>query len=86
MNKLFIYQYINKITKEDIYNYGIKEGIKLEKNDLDIIYYYLKNEYQRFFNNPEIILSEAKDKLNNHTYNKILELYNKYKNILNYIK
>ena len=86
MNKLFIYQYINKITKEDIYNYGIKQDIKLEKKELDIIYYYIKNKYQSFLNNPENILSEVKDKLNNNTYNKIIELYNKYKNIINYLK
>ncbi|MBQ8218929.1 MAG: hypothetical protein IJZ79_04180 [Bacilli bacterium] len=86
MNKLFIYEYINKITKENIYNYGLNQGINLEKKDLDIIYYYVKNEYKRFFNNPEDILLEVKDKLSNNTYNKILQLYNKYKNMLNYLK
>jgi len=86
MNKLFIYEYINKITKENIYNYGLNQGINLEKKDLDIIYYYVKNEYKRFFNNPEDILLEVKDKLSNNTYNKILQLYDKYKNMLNYLK
>jgi len=86
MKKLFIYEYINKITKENIYNYGLNQGINLEKKDLDIIYYYVKNEYKRFFNNPEDILLEVKDKLSNNTYNKILQLYDKYKNMLNYLK
>lgn len=79
MNKYFIYEYLSKIKKEDIFDYGKRIGIELNPNDLDIIYYYVKNEYQRFFNNPNDIFNEIKDKISLNTYNILIELYNKYK-------
>ena len=79
----FILKYINNITKADIYNFGVKEGIKLEEYEVGIIYDYIKNEYIRILDNPEDVLCEAKIKLRNETYCKILELYQKYKKYLN---
>lgn len=79
MNKYFIYEYISRIKKEDIVNYSMHIGIELDDNDLEIIYYYLKNEYQRFFNNPQEIFMEIKGKISKHTYDVLLDLYNKYK-------
>lgn len=79
MNKYFIYEYISRIKKEDIINYSMRLGIKLNNNDLEIIYYYLKNEYRRFFDNPQEIFEEIKEKISNYTYNVLVDLYNKYK-------
>jgi hypothetical protein len=45
MNKLIILNYINKLKKEDIYNFSLKENIELNDNELDIIYDYIKNDF-----------------------------------------
>ena len=78
-DKNIIYEYIKRIKKEDIYNYGIKEKIKLSNNEIDIIYDYINNRYNDIIDNPNNTLLEIKDKLNIKTYNKLLELYDKYK-------
>ena len=82
MNKLLIVEYIKKLSKEDILRYGLKEDIVLTKNELDIIYNYIKNRYNDIFNNPLEILDEIKDKVRNSVYDKLMELYDKYKNYI----
>lgn len=82
MNKLLISEYISRLTKENIYSFGIKQGITMQSNDLDIIYYYIKNKYQEFFNNPDIILKEIKPQITNQAYDIIINLYNKYKYLM----
>ena len=82
MNKLLISEYISRLTKENIYSFGIKQGITMQSNDLDIIYYYIKNKYQEFFNKPDIILKEIKPQITNQAYDIIINLYNKYKYLM----
>ena len=81
-NKLILYQYINKITKNDIYNYGLSEGIDLSNSEIDIIYDYIKNKYKDIINKPDMILMDVKSKLSEKAYIKLLELYDKYKDML----
>ena len=85
-NKSVIINYIKNIKKEDIFNYGIKQGIKLNNNEIDIIYDYINNRYNDIINNTDSVLLEVKNKLNVKTYNKLLELYDKYKIIIKNIK
>lgn len=86
MNKLIVYEYINRIKYEDLINYCNNKNITINNKDLDIIYKYIKNDYKRFFNNPEEILNEAKYKLSTNTFNEVIKLYNQYKNIIYSIK
>lgn len=83
MNKLFIYEYINRLTKDDIIRFGLNQGIELLEYEVDTIYSYIKNDYLRFFDDPETVLLEVKYKVRDITYNKIMELYNKYKIFIN---
>lgn len=83
MNKLFIYEYINRLTKDDIIKFGLSQGIKLLKYEVETIYSYIKNDYLRFFDDPETVLLEVRYKVRDITYNKIMELYNKYKIFIN---
>jgi len=78
-NKVNISQYIGKINRDDIINFGIKQGIYINKNDVDLIYYYIKNRCDDIIDNPDNILNEIEYKLDKNVYLKILELYNKYK-------
>ncbi|MCI6847462.1 MAG: hypothetical protein MR835_01240 [Erysipelotrichaceae bacterium] len=79
MNKLIIYKYIDRIRKIDIMNYGIKEGIELNDEEINLIYFYIKNRYMDFFNNPNDIFREIEGNVRDNVYSKIIELYNKYK-------
>ena len=79
MNYL-IKEYIKKITEEDIYNFALKEGINLLDHEKKTIYVYLKNYWHVFLNEDSTFLfEELKEKLEPKTYNKLVELYNKYK-------
>ena len=82
MNKNIIINYIEKITKQDIANYISKENIKHTKEEIDIIYNSIKNDYQEILNNFQNYILKLKDKLNQNLYNKIIEKYNKYKKFI----
>ena len=82
MNLFFIERYIEKIKKEDIYNYAIKEGITLNNQELDILYTYLKTYYKTFLRKKDTrlnILNELKSKVSIKVSKKIDELYYLYK-------
>ena len=82
MNLIFIERIIQKINKEDIYNYSLNEGITLSNKELNTIYTYLKNYYKEFLYNKNIrekILNELKSHLSIKVSKKIDELYSQYK-------
>lgn len=80
MNILIITKYINKLTKEDIVKFATSQNITLTSNELDIIYNHIKNDYQTFLTkDPNIILNQVKTEVRAEVYNKIIELYNQYK-------
>ena len=80
MNKLIIYEYINRLRREDIVKFCVIKGIDASDNEIDIIYEYIKRDYKRFFNNPEEVLLEIKNEVSSNTFSIIMDLYNKYKN------
>ncbi|MBQ8681300.1 MAG: DUF2624 family protein [Bacilli bacterium] len=85
MNLFFIERYIQKVKKEDIYNYANNQGINLTPSELNTLYHYLKNYYRPFLTNPSTrpkILSELKSQVTPATANKLDELYDLYKNKL----
>lgn len=83
MNIYLLKEYINRITKKDIVNFASKENISLNNDELDIIYYYVKNHYKTFiYGNSRSILNEIKEKVRPETYQKIEMLYEKYKHKL----
>ena len=53
MNRLFIYEYINRLRRDDIVSFCNMKGIYVSDYDLDIVYSYIKNDYRRFFNKNE---------------------------------
>lgn len=79
MNQFFILNYIKKLTKNDIVNFANKQNISLTNEEVDIIYFYIKNRYQDFFMGHEKeLLEEIKKKVSHDTYLKILEYYQIY--------
>lgn len=80
MNFYLIEEYINKMKKEDIEKFALKQGITLNDEELSIIYEYIKNNYKTIlYGNPKNILLEIKEKVNYITYSKIENLYMKFK-------
>lgn len=85
-NKLIL-NYVKKITKEDIKSFSLKENIYLTNDEVDIIYYHIKNDYNDLlFSNGEKTFSKIKSRINPTSYEKLINLYNfyklKYKNYL----
>ena len=56
MNKLIIINYIKKLTKNDIYRYCVNNNIPINEEEVDVIYYYIKNRYNDFFEGRDLEL------------------------------
>ena len=82
MYKNLILNYINKITKFDIENYISKENIEHTKEEIDLIYQAIKNDYNEILDNFQNYITKFKGKLNTNLYNKIIEKYNQYKKFI----
>ena len=80
MNRLFIYEYINRLRYEDVDNFCNYKNIIVSDSELHVIYSYIKNDYKRFFNDPMVVLNEVKNKVSDNTFKEIMFLYDKYKN------
>lgn len=84
---MIIKQYIDKITKNDIYNFGIQNNIYLNTTELEEIYKYIKYEWQTIiFGDINPIFNNLEKKINEENLIKIKKLYfefkKKYKNFL----
>lgn len=86
MNKQLIQQYINKLKKEDIIIFSQKQGINLTNNELDLIFYKIKDNPENILNNPLKEINSIKDNISINVYNKLIEIYDKYKFFLDKIK
>ena len=80
MNRILVYEYINRLRREDIVKFCVIKGIVASDNEIDVVYNYIKRDYKRFFNNPDEVLKEIKNDVSSNTFSIIMELYNKYKN------
>ena len=80
LKDLFIREYVNRLTLEDVSKFALKEGVTLTNSELDIIYTYIKKYYYTFiYGNPKVYLEELKNKVKPFTYEKIESLYYKFK-------
>lgn len=78
MKERIIKSYIKSITKDDIITFAQNNNITLNNQELDTIYYEIKNNYDEILSNPNNALNNIKTKVSNNTYNKIYELYTIY--------
>ena len=80
MNIYLISEYVNRMQKQDVNNFALKQGITLDNEELDIIYNYIKNNYKTLiYGNPKVILEEINYQVKPLTYNKIENLYMQFK-------
>jgi len=79
MNTL-IGQYVNKLTIDNINDFALKNNINLNEKELNILLDVAKNHYQDLLNgNDEKIKEYLKSNLTNENHEKIINLYNQYK-------
>lgn len=79
MNTL-IGQYVNKLTVDNINDFALKNNINLNEKELNTLLSVAKNHYQNLLNgNDEKVKEYLKINLTNENYEKILNLYNEYK-------
>lgn len=79
MNNL-IKIYISKIKKEDINTFLKENSINLSDNELNYLY-SIKNKYELIINEDQVLLDEISNNISKDNYNKLLNLFYKYKNI-----
>lgn len=75
MNIYLIREYVNRLRKEDVNNYALKQNIVLGNSEIDFIYSYIKNNYRKILSRDiSLSLDEVKPKLRDSTYNKLVIL------------
>lgn len=77
INEILLDKYISKLTINHIKEYANKQNIKLNNNEDEIIFNFIKNNYKKLYNEEynENNIKELKCSLSFNTYNKINELY-----------
>ncbi len=83
----FIENYIQKISKQDILSFAYQNNLSLSKEEIDILYHYLLNNYKDLLNgNSRGIFEALEAKIDSDKLDKIKELYefyyNKYQDLL----
>lgn len=78
MNYL-IEAYVNKLTKQDILNFALKNNLNVTNEELDFVYNFIKYNYKTVLNNPNSFnLSNYKNNFSSENYNFINSLISKY--------
>lgn len=79
MHRLLIEKYIKQISKQDIKEFANKNNIQLSEKDQDILYHYLKNNWQDLlYGNSRSVFKELEEKLGTEKFNVLKNLYDFY--------
>ncbi len=74
-----IERYMNKLTKEDINNFALKNNIFLNEEELDFTYIFVKKNWQTVIANPSSLnLDRYQDKFSEENLIKIKKLFKEY--------
>lgn len=77
----FLKKYIDKLNINDIKSFANKNNINLSKEELELIFKYIKNDWEIIiYKNPSKIFNELEKKLSKENYNILISLFNEYKN------
>ena len=77
--KSLISNYINLLTIDKLNDFGLKNDIKLKKQELEFILDMVKNNFEDILINEDKYLNLLKDKVNEDNYTKIVDLFKYYK-------
>lgn len=83
MNKNIIKNYVEKLEVKDVIKFGIKEGISVSDEEANIFLETVKDNIDYILDGNGLELIESKkEEFSLETYEKILELFNKYKKFI----
>lgn len=72
---------INNLTLETLRILADNNNITLNNQELDYLYHKIKKDWYNFlYNDPNPILKEVQENINQNSYNKLINLYIYYKN------
>lgn len=81
MIKKIINNKINNLTLEELKKLAINNSIDLNNQELNYIYNIIKKDWNNFlYKDPNPILQNIKNNINQESYNKLYTLYIYYKN------
>ena len=83
MYKSIIKSYVEKLKKEDIIKYIENNNYQVSNKEIDIIYFYIKNYWEDFFNKNQDIWRKLRNDISENTYIEIMKLRDKYKKFIN---
>ncbi len=80
MNNL-IGSYVSKLTINNINDFGLKNNINLNKKELNVLLELVKSQYNEILSgNDENAKDILKKHLTSENYEKVINLYNEYRN------
>lgn len=82
MYKQLLKIYIEKLKKEEVIKYIENNNYRVSDKEIDIIYFYIKNYWEDFYDDKEEIWKKLKNDVTNDTYIEIMKLYQKYKKFI----
>lgn len=77
-NKL-VEKAISNLTTQDLETFANKHNLSYTKDELIIIYQFIKYNYKELLNQNIKVFEEIKNKINPNLYKKLLVLYIEYK-------
>ncbi len=83
MNKNIIKNYAEKLEVKDVIKFGLKEGISVSEEEANLFLETVKDNIDYILDGNGLELIESKkEEFSLETYEKILELFNKYKKFI----
>ncbi len=82
MYKNLVLKYAENMTMDDMNNFVKSNNIIISEDDKKVVFNHIKKYYNVFFNDPIKYIKMLKSSINDDVYYNILELYDKYKNLL----
>ena len=80
MYENIIKNYVSKLTLEDIKRYASIKNINANKEEMQIVYEFIKNHYDKLLSQDMLFIeNNLKNKLRPNLYNTLLNLYNEEK-------
>lgn len=83
MKKEIIKKYINNLTNDEINLFLEENNITLNKDEYDFLIPLLKEKFDDLLSENPYLFKLIKDEINTDSYNKLINLFNKYKTFIN---
>ena len=83
MNKNIIKTYALNLNAKDVKDYALKEGINITDEEANLFISNIKEHADEILDGHGLeVIESIKDRISSESYNKLLELFNKYKKFI----